>query len=346
MWRGAAGAMAGARAIMLLPEGYDSGGLPAGTLLLRGGHPHPTAGSFESTRRILAEVDRLGAGDRLLVLLSGGASALLEAPAEGITEEEVLAAHRSLVASGRDIASINAARSRLSAVKGGRLADRAHPASVTTLAISDVEGDSPEVIGSAPTVKMGTGTIFGKPTGSDPGERKIVPVPNFWVVAGVGDAVAGARGELERRGYRAQALGSYLAGTTAGAAGLLASMLEGLEGRRGLVAGGETTVAVTSPRPGVGGRNLDLAARLALAIRGRRGIAILVGGTDGRDGSSRAAGALVDGGTAARAEAAGLGLEPALEAFDTESALEAAGDLHVTGPTGTNVGDLVVAVLA
>jgi hydroxypyruvate reductase len=96
----------------------------------------------------------------------------------------------------------------------------------------------------------------------------------------------------------------------------------------------------------VGGRNLDLAARLALAIRGRRGIAVLVGGTDGRDGSSRAAGALVDGGTAARAEAAGLGLESALEAFDTESALEASGDLHVTGPTGTNVNDLRILLIA
>ncbi|MFN2377283.1 MAG: DUF4147 domain-containing protein, partial [Candidatus Binatia bacterium] len=118
MWRGAAPAMAGARAIVLLPEGYDSGELPAGTLLLRGGHPHPTAGSFESTRRILAEVDGLGAGDRLLVLLSGGTSALLEAPADGVTEEELAAAHQRLVASGLDIASINLARSRLSAVNG------------------------------------------------------------------------------------------------------------------------------------------------------------------------------------------------------------------------------------
>lgn len=346
MWRGAAPAMAGARAIVLLPEGYDSGTLPAGTVLLRGGHPHPTAGSFESTRLILAEVDRLGAGDRLLVLLSGGTSALLEAPADGITEEELTAAHRSLVASGRDIASINSARARLSAVKAGRLADRAHPASVTTLAISDVEGDAPQVIGSAPTVKMGTGTIFGKPSLPGAGERKAVPVPDFWVVAGVGDAVTGAREELEGRGYRADVVQGYLGGTTAAAADRLVSALAERGERRGLVAGGETTVAVTSPRPGVGGRNLDLAARLALAIRGRRGIAILVGGTDGRDGSSRAAGALVDGGTAARAEAAGLGLEGALEAFDTEAALEAAGDLHVTGPTGTNVGDLVVAVTA
>ncbi|MFN2378405.1 MAG: MOFRL family protein, partial [Candidatus Binatia bacterium] len=152
------------------------------------------------------------------------------------------------------------------------------------------------------------------------------------------------------RGYGVEVLAGYLGGTTVEAAGrlasTLASALAGQAGRRGLVAGGETTVAVTSSRPGLGGRNLDLAARLALAIRGRRGIAILVGGSDGRDGSSRAAGALVDGGTAARAEAAGLGLEAALEAFDSEPALAAAGDLHVTGPTGTNVGDLVVAVTA
>jgi len=115
-------------------------------------------------------------------------------------------------------------------------------------------------------------------------------------------------------------------------------------GLRAWLAGGETTVRVPASCRGRGGRNLDLAARLALIVAARRDLVCAVAGTDGRDGSSRAAGAIIDSGTASRADAAGLPLGEALAAFDTEPALAAAGDLLVTGPTGTNVGDLLVAV--
>jgi len=328
-----AAAMTGARAIVLLPEGSDAGELPPGTLALCGGHPWPTPAGIAATERILAEVDALGPGSRLLLLLSGGASALLEAPLPGVSADELIAAHRRLVSSGLAIRSINRERAAISAVKAGRLADRARPAPVVTLAISDVEGDDPAVIGSGPTVP---------PSG--------VAGIDYTVIASVADAVAAARQELVRRGYHVTAGDGavYLSGPTDFAAALVVKALDAVAtGQpRAAILGGETTVAVTASHPGRGGRNLDLAARAALALQGRDGVVVVAAGTDGADGSSRSAGAIVDGGTARRAERAGLPLAAALEAFDTEPALEAAGDLLVTGPTGTNVGDLVVLVSA
>lgn len=389
-------AATGARTIVLLPAGSQAGDLPVSTLVLRGGHPHPTPDGIQATERILAEVDRLGRGQRLLVLLSGGASALLEAPAPGLSCTELTLAHRALVASGLAIRSINLVRGCLSAVKGGRLSRRAHPAVTTTLAISDVEGDDAAVIGGGPTVPSrrshaatcgealdlvraagielpaaalrvleegasaqgpddGAATA-GHATGSATRPAAGEPAIDYTVIASIADAVAGARAELERRGYHVVAgtgvAGAYLRGETRDAAGLIVRTLAG-QGEPGHVVadspiaavfGGETTVAVTTATPGRGGRNLDMAARVALAIRGCDGVAVLAAGTDGCDGSSRAAGAVVDGGTATRAESGGRALEAALAAFDSEAALEAAGDLFVTGPTGTNVGDLVVAV--
>lgn len=331
-----AAAMVGSRAIVLLPEGSDAGPLPPDTVVLRGGHPWPTPDGIAATERILAEVDALGRGSRLLLLLSGGASALLEAPVPGVSVVEVIASHRRLVASGLAIRSINLERAALSAVKAGRLAERTRPADVTTLAISDVEGDAPAVIGSGPTVP---------PSGMEG--------VDYTVIASVAGAVCGARDELVRRGYRvlagADAGAAYLHGRTDRAADLVLSAfgavdVQAASGLRAAILGGETTVAVTAAHPGRGGRNLDLAARVALAISGRRDLAVAAAGTDGCDGSSRAAGAIVDGGTAARAERAGHPLAGALDAFDTEPALEASGDLLVTGPTGTNVGDLVIVV--
>jgi glycerate 2-kinase len=394
------------RSIVLMPRAGDAGGLPASTVVLYGGHPHPTSEGFESTRRIAAEIDGLRAGDHLLFLVSGGASALLEAPPEGIGEADLVRVHEILVASGLEIAAINLVRGCLSAVKAGRLAERARPARVTTLAISDVEGDDPRAIGSGPTVpplisraeaaaralaivreaglalppsafaRLECDAARGEGQGASDEKWDVT------VVASSGHAVRAAQAELRRRGYDATAVTEYLHGDTAAAAArVLAAvdngeaetaknfLLDGeaaiskavlLDGEaatanavpiaresvsaRAVVLGGETTVALGAHAAGRGGRNLDLAARLALVVAGRPDLAIVVAGTDGCDGSSRAAGAVVDGGTAARAERRGFPLAAALAAFDTEPALEASEDLVVTGPTGTNVGDLVVAV--
>jgi glycerate 2-kinase len=370
------------RSLVLMPRGSGTAGLPAATVVLHGGHPHPSSEGFRSTRRIAEEINGLRAGDHLLFLVSGGASALLEAPADGIAEADLVRAHEILVASGLAIAGINLVRGCLSAVKAGRLAERARPARVTTLALSDVEGDDPRAIGSGPTVpplvsrseaaaralgilneaglqlppsvvaRLELDAAGGETRSADDGECDVT------VVASSRHAVAAAQAELRRRGYGATAVPQYLKGDTAAAAArVLAAIDDGeaatakavpLDGEaaaaKAVVLGGETTVALDARAAGRGGRNLDLAARLALALASRPGVAVVVAGSDGCDGSSRAAGAVVDGGTATRSERRGFPLAAALAAFDTEPALEAAEDLVVTGPTGTNVGDLVVAL--
>jgi glycerate-2-kinase len=371
-------------AIALLPAGADASGVPSHASVLRGGHPYPTTEGCAATRRILSEASALGAGDRLLVLLSGGASALLEAPTDGIALDDLIASHRALALSGLAVASINLVRGCLSAVKAGGLAAAASPAMTTTLAISDVEHDDPAVIGSGPTVpaalalpercrralELVSGARVALPSSVlrflEEHARTDEPPPDrhgeldYTVIASVADAVRAAQDELARRGYRLVSRGAErLSGDTAGAADRVLGII-GMAGRaaatdrataatraplqHAAVLGGETTVAVTSRDPGRGGRSLDLAARVALAIRGQDGVAVVCAGTDGVDGSSRAAGAVVDGASAERAEALGFPLHEAIAAFHTEPALEAAGDLVVTGPTGTNVGDLVVVV--
>lgn len=368
-------------AIVLLPDGVDAANLGAHTLVLRGGHPYPTAEGLLATERILSEVSGLAAHQRLLVLLSGGASALLEAPVAGLASDDLVATHRLLVGSGLPIVSINLVRGCLSAVKAGGLARIAAPAEVTTLAVSDVEGDDPSAIGSGPTVvpaasyaercRLAETRVRQAGLVLPDAARRILetgargagasePTPesaDYTVVASIADAVAAAESELISLGYRLSSpipLGTtrrYLCGDTAQACAWIVDSLgqdgvappaEGVGTPVASVYGGETTVTITSPAPGRGGRNLDLASRLALSLRGRADVVAVVGGTDGCDGSSKAAGACIDGDTAARAEHLGLPLGPAVSAFHTEPALEAAGDLLVTGPTGTNVGDLVV----
>lgn len=358
------------RAFVLLPEGSPAEGLSPPVVVLRGGHPYPTRAGVAATCQILEAVRQLRAGERLLFLLSGGASALLEAPAGNLSFEDLVATYRALVASGLPIASINLVRGCLSAVKGGALAEAAYPAAVTTLAISDVELDDPAVIGSGPTVppaeplatrcRRAVAVLTASGVDVPPAVRtwlaqqvhrtiepQVPPAMDFTVIASVADAVSAATGQLERRGYSITPGSGYeLRSDTAAAARRIVDVAQTLatEGKRqAFVFGGETTVALSAPA-GRGGRNLDLAARVACALRGQTGVAVLAAGTDGADGSSKAAGAVVDGGSFERAERCGRSLEAALAAFDTEAALEASGDLIVTGPTGTNVGDLVVVV--
>jgi glycerate 2-kinase len=356
-------------ALVVVPHGVDTAGLPVRAVVLRGGHPHPTSEGFESTARVLREAGKLRAGDTMLFLVSGGASAVLEAPCDEIDESDLVRAHELLVASGLAIADINLVRGCLSAVKAGRLAERARRARPVPLAISDVEGDDPRAIGSGPTVppaasrrqlaaqaidllhahgvamppRIAAHLAREARSGDDraPGDDADVTV-----VASIEHARRGACAELEWRGYRVTADPAYLRGTTDAAAARVVSAIDAPGGPapRAVVLGGETTVALGGRTAGRGGRNLDLAARIALAVAGRARLAVAVAGSDGCDGSSRAAGAVVDGHSAARAEEAGFPLGRALAAFDTEPALDAAGDLVVTGPSGTNVGDLVVAV--
>jgi len=368
------GALPVARGLVLCPHGSDVSGLPSSVGILFGGHPEPTPEGIASSRRIAAAVSGLRRDETLLFLLSGGASALLEIPRPGLDDDDLIAAHRALVASGADITEINRVRCCLSAVKGGALAALAAPARVCTFAVSDVVGDDPATIGSGPTFAAACGArqsdaiaalaivaryaiqmpsrvlVHLESMASAGGSRREDHADStceYEVIAAVRDAVEAAAAFVEAQGWQVSVRPQPISGTTTVAAAEMAQQLAWRgsgNAPRAWIAGGETTVRVPAACDGRGGRNLDLAARVAVQIAGRERVACVVAGTDGRDGSSRAAGAIIDGGTAGRAAAAGFALPEALAAFDTEPAIEAAGDLLVTGPTGTNVGDLLVAV--
>jgi len=356
---------AGARGFVLCPHGVSASGLPHGMAVEHGAHPVPDAAGLASSRRILAAVTAAGGRRRLLVLLSGGASALFEVARTGIGDGDLIATYRALLGCGADIQQINLLRRRLSAVKGGGLAAAARPARVDTLVVSDVIGDDPRIIGSGPTVPWVAEPARVAAVLEDFGLDAVLPEAvvrelrrvaerpgsaagpgEYLVVAGLGASMSAARAWLREHGYRCidGGDGDLLAGDCEAAAHELAARVRRHRrdgGRAALVLGGETTVRLPA-HAGEGGRCQHMAARIALELRGEAGFACIAAGTDGRDGLSEAAGAVVDASSAARAQACGARLEDALARFDSGSALEASGDAFFTGPTGTNVGDLVV----
>jgi hydroxypyruvate reductase len=282
------------------------------------------------------------ADDRFVVLLSGGASALCALPAQGVTLEQKRRETLAVMASGASIAEINRVRQRLSAIKGGRLAARLAPAQFATLAISDVPGDDPLVIGSAPTWSEDLAHGDGR----------------YAVIATLDDALEAAATAARAEGFEVVPLGRCLYGSVEDeTTRVLQQILKrGPDDHRHpnggpvvLIAGGEPLVVVRGA--GRGGRAQELALRLGLAL-GSQGDALdteisgLVAGTDGSDGPTSAAGAFFDGQTMARVHRANVDAAGVLDASDSGSALAAIDDLFVTGPTGTNVADiLMVAIL-
>lgn len=356
----------GARGMALVPPGTSLDGQPAGMRLCFADHPVPSAEGISVSRDALARVEALGQSARLLYLVSGGASALFEVPRDSISEDDLIETYAALVTSGLPIERINIVRRALSAVKGGRLASAAYPAAVTTLAVSDVEGDLPEAIGSGPTVASDDPEGLALEIVRDSGLEGALPAPvvaelqrpsmgaagptridGYEIVASLGHAEDGAVEWLEGVGYRciAPPLSRLNGEATDAAWSLVEAATAAIESGRktAIVVGGETTVKVPA-NAGTGGRNGHFAAVLAAALYKNDGFACMVGGTDGIDGNCGAAGALIDGESARRAAVAGYDLRDALEKFDTGGAFAASGDAVVTGPTGTNVGDLLVAV--
>jgi hydroxypyruvate reductase len=288
-------------------------------------------------------------GQPLLLLVSGGASSLLEVPADGISLDDLRRVSGWALASGEPIERVNAVRRRLSQVKDGRLLARLGLCRTEGYYISDVPGDDPALVGS--------GLLARAPGGF---EARALPA---WLQEMLGRARTQPAGHsdapLECVGRIDDALGAIERAARAAGARVMrpAGRLEGdaLEaasqacarlcaGPAGLLLlGGETTVALPS-RTGRGGRNQHLALAAALRIAGRHDLLLLAAGTDGSDGNSADAGALVDGETVARGRDAGLDPAQCLERADSGRFLEESGDLLHTGPTGTNVGDLVLAL--
>jgi glycerate 2-kinase len=344
---------------------------PRGIDVLGAAHPVPDAAGVEATRRVLAAVDAAGPEVLVLALLSGGASALLVAPAGDLTLADTQAVTAALLASGADIAALNTVRKHCSRVKGGGLLRAARgAAAIWTLALSDVIGDDPATIASGPTVADPTtfadalavidrwldpavvpprvrahleagraGRIAETVKDGDPALGRAV----MRVLAGNWTAVTAAAAAARGLGYEPYVPDEPLRGDAAEAGRTIAAHLASLPRDRPVayVTGGETTVRVVPG--GRGGRSQQLALAAALALVGRPG-AILAADTDGVDGPTDAAGACVDGETVTRARHRDLDPEVALAATNSHPLLDATGDLIRTGPTRTNVADLVVAL--
>ncbi|MFH1658289.1 MAG: hydroxypyruvate reductase [Rhodocyclaceae bacterium] len=333
--------------------------------IIEAAHPVPDAAGEAAALSIFEQISRLTVEDRVLALISGGGSALLAAPAPGVTLAEKRALTSALLRSGASIGEINCVRKHLSAIKGGRLAAAAWPASVLTLAISDVPGDDPAVIASGPTVGDPTSCAdalkvldfyaialppdlrqrleSGELETPKPGDPRLAN-SEFRLVASPRQMLEAAAAEAQRLGITPLILGDAIEGEAREVGKVLAGMARSC-GQHGfpaktpcvLLSGGETTVTMRGN--GRGGRNTELLLSLALALDGAPGIHALAADTDGIDGSEDNAGAFIDPSTLARAKTAGLDLRARLANNDAWTCFSLLGDLLVTGPTRTNVND-------
>jgi hydroxypyruvate reductase len=296
----------------------------AGSEWLVASHPVPDARSVAAGHRVLDFLAALPPADPVLLLISGGASSLVEVPRADVSLAEIRALNETGLRSGFDIGRLNAERTRLSAIKGGGLTRALGRRPALALFISDVPGDDPAVIGSG----------LAGPLDGD-GVRRLI-------AANVEAAMQAAAAQARAWGLAVAVAGTRFSGEAAEVGVQCARRV--LDAYTELsVAGGESVVRLP-PNPGRGGRNQQLALAAAFEIRGDPERLVMAVGTDGIDGPTEDAGGLVDGQSCQRMARAGLDAATALAGADAGRALEAAGDLVTTGPTGTNVGDLVLAL--
>lgn len=333
--------------------------------IVEAAHPVPDAAGLAAAGRILERVKGLSADDLVLCLISGGGSALLALPAEGLTLEDKQAINKALLRSGATIQEMNCVRKHLSAIKGGRLAAAAAPAKVIALLISDVPGDDPSVIASGPTVAdpttsadaLGILEKYKIPIADavrahlaklqsetiKPGDPRLAGVENITIATPQMSLEAAA--QLARdSGLTPLILANDIEGEARDVALVHAAIARQAYhfGQPSippcvLLSGGETTVTLRGS--GRGGRNVEFLLALIIALDGHPGIYALAGDTDGIDGSEHNAGAVADPSSLARAEKAGLLPKAMLADNDCYALFEVIGDLVITGPTLTNVND-------
>jgi glycerate-2-kinase len=327
------------------------------------GHPIPDAAGARAARHVIEMLEQAGRGDVVLLLLSGGASALMPAPVEGVSLRDKQRVTGILLRSGASIGEMNAVRKRLSRLKGGGFSRLAFPARVFTLAISDVPGDDPGTIGSGPTVEDATARAAALraarkylvnealPPGVSrallrPGSRERVAKRTRTRIIGSGRSFARAAArEAVALGMSTRVRPDALRGEARVCGPQLVAAFEALRGRglSCLIATGETVVSVRGR--GRGGRNQELALSSIEALsRCSRPTVLAAFATDGKDGSSGASGGLVDDTTARRARARGVSIPASLDDNDSTDALQRLGGLIVSGPTGTNVADVTIVV--
>lgn len=335
-----------------------------GIEIVEAAHPVPDLAGARATERMLALLGGLGEGDFVLALISGGASALLVAPAEGVSLAEKQEVNAALLASGAPIDKMNTVRKHLSRVKGGQLAAAAYPARVLALMISDVPGDDPAFIGSGPTVGDATTAAdarailerwrievpasvraaLARPTGVvPPGDTRLSRTENR-IVAAPSQSIAAAAELARECGCEVRVLGDALEGEAREVAVAQAQEAQGTAAtlRPGeppvlLLSGGELTV--TRRGDGIGGPNAEFCLALALALGGAPRIHAIACDTDGVDGAAEIAGAVSGPGTLAAAAGAGVDAAASLARNDAHGFFAAAGGQVVTGPTLTNVND-------
>ncbi len=335
-------------------------------------HPVPDDAGLDAAQHVVELLEQAGERDLVLCLLSGGGSALLTLPVDGVKLGDIQALTQTLLRSGAPIQAINTLRKHLSQVKGGQLARLAFPATVVALILSDVVGSPLDVIASGPTVPDTTtfadalaiverygirdtiplsirhhleagaaGEIPDTPKRGDPALARVQNV----IVADNAVAAQAAVARAEALGFHTLLLSTYVEGEAREVARVAAALAKEIATHSRpvprpacLLMGGETTVTVRGA--GRGGRNQELALAAALEIVGWKDVVIAALATDGSDGPTDAAGGIVDGSTVARGEALGLHARASLAANDAYPYLEKVGDLLVTGPTNTNVNDL------
>jgi hydroxypyruvate reductase len=329
----------------------------------RGGHPMPNGESIQAASAMLKLLQAQTAPSLVIFLLSGGGSSIVEKPLDAeIPLDDLIATYRALVHSGASIAEINAIRKHLSAVKGGRLAQAAYPAQQVSLLVSDVPDTTPDALASGPTMPDSTSADdcyriaqrYGllhegqfPPSTREPFERRALDETpksddqafyrsRWWTVLSNGTVVAEAKAAAERAGFVVRVDNTCDDWDYQRAADYLLKRVRELA-RACLISGGEVTVKVKNG--GVGGRNQQFALACARNIAGEN-MTVLSAGTDGIDGNSPAAGAVVDGSTLQRAQSRGLDPAVALERFDVDPFFSALGDAIETGPTGNNLRDL------
>ena len=365
---GKAGWQMAKAAAALLDGAFDAGyvitkyghsrGEIEGFRVFEAGHPQMDENSVRATQAVLDAVSGLAADDRVLLLLSGGGSALLEKPLIPLAELREINAQ--LLVCGADIVEINTVRKRLSAVKGGKFARLCAPARVFSIILSDVIGDRADMIASGPACPDASTAREAMEIVSRYGLRlspealslmRAEPVTRLdnaraLVTGGVGQLCRAAVEACVRRGYEAELLTDRLCCEAREAGAFLGCVAaaHARDGRRlAYVAGGETVVHLRGA--GKGGRNQELALAAAQQIAGIGNAAVLALGSDGTDGPTDAAGGVVDGASRALLEARGLRIPAILDANDAYHGLEACDGLLVTGPTGTNVNDVSVVLI-
>ena len=342
--------------VVVTKYGHVKGEIP-GVDCYEAGHPVPDANGFAATEKALALVQGLTAEDTVLFLLSGGGSALFEKPL--VPGGELQDITNQLLASGADIVEMNTIRKRLSRVKGGRFAQACAPANVFAVVLSDILGDPLDMIASGPACPdastcrqaLAIAEKYGLKLSDEARRLLTVETPKTLdnvttrITGSVRELCAAAAVQCRALGYEPMLLTDQLCCEAREAGSFLASVLRthAGDGRRlAFLAGGETVVHLTGK--GLGGRNQELALAAAPGIAGLNAAVFSVG-SDGTDGPTDAAGGYVDGDTNAALQAAGLDVFEVLKQNDAYHALKAVDGLLVTGPTGTNVNDVAVALL-